>query len=66
MPFSNKRLFLIGPSGHGKSRTANTLIGSNEFRWGDSRGKTIYVNINLFFQKLYSKYQKVGRNLFFL
>ena len=36
---SNKRLLLIGPPGHGKSRTSNSLIGANQFAYGDKRGR---------------------------
>jgi hypothetical protein len=43
---ANKRLFLIGPSGHGKTRTANTLIGSNRFPYGDARSRcTLKIQI---------------------
>jgi ribosome biogenesis GTPase A len=43
---TKKRLFLIGPPGCGKSRTANTLIGSEAFPWGSNPGRhTIEIQI---------------------
>ncbi len=36
---TNKRLFLIGPPGHGKSRTGNTLLGENWLTYGDKRSR---------------------------
>ena len=36
---NGKRIIIIGPPGHGKSRTANTLIGSNKYPYGDTRSR---------------------------
>jgi putative ribosome biogenesis GTPase RsgA len=36
---NGKTIVIIGPPGHGKSRTANTLIGSNRYPYGDARSR---------------------------